>query len=243
MDENKKLPEKIEEDTAEVIPESDGSINTAQTSSGGGAVSEYEGMSKKKEAFLKALPLIITLACVGLFALGVKWVAGMFYTPVDTLYEKNGFKVVHCYQNPSNTYYVFDESFEFVESEYENVANEHENAHFAHVPLVYFILNESELPLEKTAVKTLYEGNGAYVMQFGEFVLYRLEGQYGVFAPLRNYEESATSRKNDLYVIRQLLKDDRYKQFELPEGTSEAQFLEMLEKIEWHLDTEYIEDQ
>ncbi|MBE6889227.1 MAG: hypothetical protein E7485_04355 [Ruminococcaceae bacterium] len=230
MDENKKLPEEIEEDTAEVIPKSDGTVT------------EYEGMSKKKEAFLKALPLLITLVCVGIFALGIKWVAGMFYTPVDTLYEKNGFKIVHCYQNPSNTYYVYNESFEFVESEYENVANEHENAHFAHAPLVYFILNESELPLDKTVVKMLYEGNGVYVMQFGEFVLYRLEGQYGVFAPLRNYEESATSRKNDLYVIRQLLKEDRYKQYELPEGTSEAQFLEMLEKIEWYLDTEYEED-
>ncbi len=230
MDENKNLPKEIEEDTAALTLESDGTVT------------EYEGMSKKKEAFLKALPLLITLVCVGIFALGIKWVAGMFYTPVDTLYEKNGFKIIHCYQNPSNTYYVYNESFEFVESEYENVANEHENAHFAHVPLVYFILNESELPLDKTVVKTLYEGNGVYVMQFGEFVLYRLEGQYGVFAPLRNYEESTTSRKNDLYVIRQLLKDDRYKQYELPEGTSQAKFLEMLEKIEWYLDTEYEED-
>ena len=230
MDENKNLPKEIEEDTAALTLESDGTVT------------EYEGMSKKKEAFLKALPLLITLVCVGIFALGIKWVAGMFYTPVDTLYEKNGFKIIHCYQNPSNTYYVYGESFEFVESEYENVANEHENAHFAHVPLVYFILNESELPLDKTVVKTLYEGNGVYVMQFGEFVLYRLEGQYGVFAPLRNYEESTTSRKNDLYVIRQLLKDDRYKQYELPEGTSQAKFLEMLEKIEWYLDTEYEED-
>ena len=63
-----------------------------------------------------------------------------------------------------------------------------------------------------------------------------------MFAPLRNYEESTTSRKNDLYVIRQLLKNDRYKQFELPEDISEAKFLEMLEKIEWYLDTEYEED-
>lgn len=205
-------------------------------------VTEYEGMSKGKEAFLKALPLIITLLCVGLFALGVKWVATMFYTPVDTLYEKNGFQIVHCYQNPSNTYYVFDDSFTFDENEYKNAANEHENAHFAHAPLAYFILNESALDLDNTAVQTLYEGNGVYVMQLGEFVLYRLEGQYGVFAPLRPYEESTTARKNDLYVIRQLLKNDRYKSFELPEDISQEKFLEMLEKIEWYLDTEYEED-
>ncbi len=224
MDEKERLTEELAEDTTE-------------------AVTEYEGMSKGKEAFLKALPLIITLTCVGLFALGVKWVAGMFYTPVDTLHEKNGFQIVHCYQNPSNTYYIYGEEFVYSEADYENVANEHENAHFAHVPLTYFILNESELDLDKTAVKMLHEGNGVYIMQFGEFVLYRLEGQYGVFAPLRNYEESTTSRKNDLYIIRQLLKNDRYKQFELPEDISEAKFLEMLEKIEWYLDTEYVEDQ
>lgn len=221
MDENKDLP----------VTENDGSVT------------EYEGMSKGKESFLKALPLIITLACVGLFALGVKWVAGMFYKPVDTLYEKNGFQIVHCYQNPQNTYYIYGEGFVFSEADYENVGNEHEDEHFSHVPLAYFILNESELDIEETAVKVLHEGNGVYVMQFGEFVLYRLEGQYGVFAPLRNYEESATKRKNDLYIIRQLLKNDRYKQFELPEDISTEQFLEMLEKIEWHLDHEYAEDQ
>ena len=204
---------------------------------------EYEGMPKWKANLLKALPLIITLTCVGLFALGVKWIAGVFYTPEDTLYEKNGYQIVHCYQNPSNTYYIYDDSFEFVESEYENVAGEHEDAHFARVPLVYFILNESALDIEKTAVSLLCEGNGLMVFQFGEFVLYRLEGQYGVFAPLRNYEESATSRKNDLYVIRQLMKQDRYKQFELPEDITQEEFLAKLEKIEWHLDTEYVEDQ
>ena len=79
-------------------------------------------------------------------------------------------------------------------------------------------------------------------MQFGEFVLYRLEGQYGVFAPLREYKESATSRKNDLYVVRQLLKDDNYKEFDLPEWESEKELVEQLEKIEWYLDNEYNED-
>lgn len=228
MDENKQLDSRAE------LTES-GDTNTAD-------VTEYEGMSKGKEAFFKALPLIITLTCVGLFALGIKWVAGMFYTPVDTLYEKDGFQIVHCYQNPSNTYYVYGEDFVFDESDYENVAGEHNSAHFAHIPLAYFILNESELDISQTTVKTLIEGNGIYVLQFGEFVLYRLEGQYGVFAPLRSYEESTTSRKNDLYIVRQLMKNDCYKNFGLPDDISEGKFLEMLEKIEWYLDTEYVED-
>ena len=67
-------------------------------------VTEYEGMPKWKESLFKALPLIITLACVGLFALGIKWVAGIFYMPEDTLYERTdggeSYKIVHCYQNP-----------------------------------------------------------------------------------------------------------------------------------------------
>lgn len=225
MNEKERLPEELTED------------KTA-------AVTEYEGMSKGKEAFLKALPLIITLACVGLFALGVKWVVGVFAPTVDTLHEKNGFQIVHCSQKLTkfpNTYYIYDEEFVFAESDYEDTGNDHKDAHFAHVPLTY-LMSTSELDLEKTAVKTLHEGNGVYVMQFGEFVLYKLEGQHGVFAPLRDYEESTTSRKNDLYVIRQLLKNDRYKQFELPESINEGQFLEMLEKIEWHLDTQYVED-
>ena len=38
--------------------------------------------------------------------------------------------------------------------------------------------------METTTVKLLAEGNALKVYQFGEFILYRLEGQYGVFAPL-----------------------------------------------------------
>ncbi len=209
-------------------------------------VNEYEGMPKWKENLFRVLPLVITLTCVGLFALGIKWVAGIFYTPTDTLYEKydgiDVYNIVHCYQNPSSTYYIYGEDFLFNATDYEDVGSAHEDAHFAHVPEVYFILNETALDMEQVTVKKLHEGNGLIVFQFDEFVLYRLEGQYGVFAPLRDYEESATSRKNDLYVVRQLLKEDRYYRFKLPDGMTAEQFLEKLEKLEWHLDTEYIED-
>lgn len=210
-------------------------------------VTEYEGMPKWKENLFKALPLIITLACVGLFALGIKWVAGIFYMPEDTLYERTdageSYRIVHCYQNPSSTYYVYTDSFVFDETEYEDVGSQHEDAHFAHVPEVYFILNETALDARTVTFKKLCEGNGLVVFQFDEFVLYRLEGQYGVFAPLRDYGESTTSRKNDLYVIRQLMKKDRYLGYELPDGKTGEEFLEILEKLEWQLDTEYIEDQ
>lgn len=212
-----------------------------------GAVTEYEGMPKWKESLFKALPLIITLTCVGLFALGIKWVAGIFYMPEDTLYEitdgDTKYKIVHCYQNPSSTYYIYKDSFVFDEAEYEDVGSGHEDAHFAHVPEVYFILNETAPDMDKVAVKKLCEGNGLIVFQFDEFVLYRLEGQYGVFAPLRDYGESTTSRKNDLYVIRQLMKKDRYLGYVLPADMTSEEFLERLEKLEWELDTEYIEDQ
>ena len=73
-------------------------------------------------------------------------------------------------------------------------------------------------------------------------MIYKLEGEYGVFAPLRDYGESTTKRKNDLYVVRQLLKNDRWKEFVLPDWESSDEFHEKLEKLEWHLDTEYNED-
>ena len=96
--------------------------------------------------------------------------------------------------------------------------------------------------MSRNCFRTLFSGSGLNVYQFGEFVVYRLEGEYGVFAPLREYKESATKRKNDLYVVRQLLKNERYKNFELPSWETEADFLKNLEKIEWHLDAEYNED-
>lgn len=203
-------------------------------------------MSKAKDLFLKCLPMLIVLASTGIFALLIKLVIGFFYAPSDTVYEKSygdeRFVVVQCYQNPSSYYYIYGEDFSYNEAEYDNVAGEHNNAHVAAEPIVYFVLNETALNLDNTVVKTVMQGNGLTVMQFGEFILYRLEGQYGVFAPLREYKESTTSRKNDLYVVRQLLKNDNYKSFDLPEWESEEEFLEQLEKIEWYLDTEYVED-
>lgn len=231
MDEMDNMDEKDIEKTGQDAPE---------------AADEYEGMSKGKAAFLKCLPLIITLACVGLFAWGVKALIGVFYAPKDTVYQReiNGdsYTIVQCYQNPSSTFYIYDGSYTYDEQLHDNVAGEHEDAHFSGYPLVYFILNETAPDVESVSFTKLAESNGLFCMQFDEFVLYRLEGQYGVFAPLRDYKESATSRKNDLYVVRQLLKDDRYKAFQLPDDVTEAQFLEKLEKLEWHLDAQYVED-
>ena len=62
------------------------------------------------------------------------------------------------------------------------------------VPEVYFVLNESAPDMETTTVKLLAEGNALKVYQFGEFILYRLEGQYGVVAPLRDYTEKMCIR-------------------------------------------------
>lgn len=210
-------------------------------------VNEYEGMPKWKANLLRVLPLLITLACVGLFAWGIKAVIGFFYAPKDTVYQRQTggekFTIVQCYQNPSSRFYIYGEDFVYTEEQYDNVAGEHDDAHFKHIPLVYFILNESAPDVNTTALNKLIDGNGLYAMQFGEFVLYRLEGQYGVFAPLREFDKSTTSRKNDLYVIRQLMKNDVYKQFALPENVTTEDFLAKLEKIEWHLDTEYVEDE
>ncbi len=207
---------------------------------------EYEGMSKIKAGFLKCLPMLIVLACVGLFTLGVKWLIGVFYAPKDTVYHKTyedeGFTVVHCYQNPSSHYYVYPDDYSYNGEKFDNVAGEHDDAHFADIPVVYFILNETPLDIDNTVIKTIFEGNGLKAVQFGEFVLYKLEGQYGVFAPLREYSESATSRKNDLYVVRQMLKNENYLNFDLPGWETPEDFLAALEKIEWYLDTEYIED-
>ena len=207
---------------------------------------EYEGMSKGKAAFIKCLPLLITLACVGLFAWGVKWVAGRFYAPVDTHCTRSvgerELSVVWCEQKSSNTYYIYDEGYTFSEAELDNVGSEHTDAHQKHQPLVYFTLNEDPLDVEEMHFNLLVDANGLYALQIDEFVVYRLEGQYGVFAPLREFKDSATSHKNDLYVVRQLLKKERYKSYALPEDVTEEQLLDTLEKLEWQLDTMYAED-
>lgn len=208
---------------------------------------EYEGMSKSKAALIKVLPLTITLACVGLFAWGVKAIAGVFYAPDDSCHtrELNGSKmsIVWCEQQGSNTYYVYGEDFVYDAAELDNAGSEHTDAHHKHKPLVYFTLNEDPLDIDSMAFNILVDGNGLYALQLDEFVVYRLEGQYGVIAPLREFKQSATSRKNDLYVIKQLLKNERYNAFVLPEGTAYEDFAEILEKLEWQLDTEYAEDE
>ena len=208
-------------------------------------IEDYSGMPKWKAAFLKCLPMIIVLVCTGLFMWGIKVVIGIFYAPHDEVFIKeNGdekYVVVQCTQTPSSYFYVYNEDFVYNEAEYDNVAGEHDDAHLHKIPEVYFVLNETAPDMKTTTVKLLLEGNGLKVFQFGEFILYRLEGQYGVFAPLREYTESATSRKNDLYVVRQLLKDDAYQKFEPPYELDES-FQSILERLEWHLDTEYVED-
>ncbi|MGN1422518.1 MAG: hypothetical protein ACI4XA_04015 [Oscillospiraceae bacterium] len=200
-------------------------------------------MSKAKELFLKCLPMLIVLTSTGIFMFLIKFVIGIFYAPKDTVtpveYSGEKFTVVQCYQNPSSHYYVYGADYEYRGDNFNNVAGEHDDAHFADRPKAYFILNETPLDLSNLKIKTLIDTNSLYVVQFDEFVLYKLEGQYGVFAPLREYKESATSRKNDLYVVRQLLKNDRYLEFDLPEWESEEDFLAQLEKIEWYLDAEY----
>ena len=202
---------------------------------------------KFKELFLKCLPMLIVLVSTGIFIFAIKFVIGIFYAPKDTVYVKdNGnekFTVIQCYQNPSSHYYLLPGNFKYDETKYKDVASEHDKIHMSDEPLAIFTLNETPLDMGNTTVKTLFSGNGVTAYQFGEFIIYRLEGQYGVFAPLREYKESTTNRKNDLYVVRQLMKKDRYKEYELPNWESEEEFLEKLELIELHLDAEYNEDQ
>ena len=200
-------------------------------------------MSRAKELFLKCLPMLIVLVSTGIFMFLIKFVIGIFYEPRDTVtkveYAGEKFTVVQCYQNPSSHYYIFSGDYEYNADNYNNVAGEHDDAHFADRPLAYFILNETPLDMSDINIKVLIDTNSLYAVQFDEFVLYKLEGQYGVFAPLREYKESTTARKNDLYVIRQLMKNDRYLEFDLPEWESEEDFLAQLEQIEWYLDSEY----
>ena len=198
---------------------------------------------KVKLAFLKCLPMLIVLVSTGIFIFAVKFVIGIFYEPKDTVYVKEygeeKFTVIQCAQSSSSSYYLLPADFEFDEKRYDKVASDHDKIHIADKPLAVFTLNEAPLKMEDTTVKTLFSGTGLMAYQFGEFVVYKLEGEYGVFAPLRDYSESTTKRKNDLYVIRQLLKKDRWREFDLPSWESEEEFLEKLGEIEWYLDSEY----
>lgn len=202
---------------------------------------------KFKSYFLKVLPMLIVLVSTGIFMFLIKLVIGIFYAPKDTVYVKEygeeKYTVIQCYQTPASHYYLLPGSFSYDESKYDNVASAHDRVHLSDEPLAIFTLNETPLDMDNTTVKLLYSGNGVYAYQFGEFIIYRLEGEYGVFAPLREYKKSTTNRKNDLYVVRQLMKDDRWKNFELPSWEKTDEFYGKLEKIEWYLDAEYTEDQ
>lgn len=201
---------------------------------------------KVKKAFIKCLPMLIVLVSTGIFIFAVKFVIGIFYEPKDTVYVKEygdeKYTVIQCYQKPASHYYLMSADFEFDESRYKKVASEHDRIHIADRPLAIFTLNETPLDMGNTTVKTLISSNALRAYQFGEFVIYELEGEYGVFAPLREYKESATKRKNDLYVVRQLMKNDRWKAFELPSWESADEFIEKLELMEHYLDAEYNED-
>lgn len=190
--------------------------------------------------------MLIVLVSTGIFIFAVKFVIGIFYEPKDTVYQKEygdeRFTVIQCYQNPASHYYLLPADFEFDESRYKKVASEHDKIHYSDNPLAIFTLNETPLDMDNTTVKTLLNKTGLNVYQFGEFVIYKLEGEYGVFAPLRDYKESTTKRKNDLYVIRQLLKNDNWKSFDLPSWETEDEFLDKLERLEHYLDSEYDED-
>ena len=198
---------------------------------------------KVKRAFLKCLPMLIVLVSTGIFIFAVKFVVGIFYEPKDTVYrtECGGerFTVIQCAQSSSSSFYLLPADFEFDEKRYSKAASEHDKIHYSDKPLAIFTLNEAPPDVDVITVKTLISGTGLRAYQFGEFVIYDLEGEYGVFAPLRNYSEASTKRKNDLYVIRQLLKKDRWQEFDLPSWESEEDFLENLEEIEWYLDAEY----
>ena len=198
---------------------------------------------KAKLAFLKCLPMLIVLVSTGIFIIAIKFVIGIFYEPKDAVYktEYNGerFTVIQCTQSSSNSFYLLPAEFEFDEKRYSKVASEHDKVHYSDKPLAIFTLNEPPPDIDGITVKTLISGTGLRVYQFGEFVIFNLEGAYGVFAPLRNYSEASTNRKNDIYVIRQLLKKDRWQGFVLPSWESEEDFLKNLEEIEWYLDAEY----
>lgn len=198
---------------------------------------------KFKNAFLKCLPMLIVLVSTGIFIFAVKLVIGIFYEPKDAVYTKEyggeKFVVVHCYQNPTSNYYLMPADFEFDEEHYKKVASEHDRVHLADSPLAMFTLNETPLNMDNVTVKRLFSGTGVQAYQFGEFVIYRLEGEYGIFAPLRDFKESSTKRKNDLYMVRQLMKNDRWKEFVLPNWVEPDEFFDKLEKIELYLDSEY----
>lgn len=214
------LKETNNEKTAETPAETE---QTAEASDG-----EYTGMSKGKAAFLKILPMLIVLVCTGLFMWGIKFVIGIFYAPHDEVFTKESgtekYVVVQCTTGQKNEYYLYDSTFVYNEEDYNNVAGEHEKAHTAHIPLAGITLPSGSVDVENAAVKLLTEGNGVTAYQFGEFIIYRLEGEYGSFAPLREYSEAIITKNKDKdkLVIRQILKNEAWKDFEMPYRKDES---------------------
>lgn len=202
-------------------------------------------MTKEKVrlAFLKCLPMLIVLVSTGIFIFAIKFVVAIFYEPKDAVYRTEygdeRFTVIKCTQSSSSSFYLLPADFEFNEKRYDKAASEHDKIHYSDKPLAIFTLNETPPDMDGVTVKTLISSTGLMAYQFGEFVIYKLEGEYGVFAPLRNYSEASTNRKNDLYVVRQLLKKDRWQEFDLPSWESADEFLDNLGEIEWYLDAEY----
>ena len=112
-------------------------------------------MPRARAAFLKILPMLIVLACTGLFMWGIKAVIGVFYAPHDEVYYRtvgeNEYTIVKCFQNPSSYFYIYNsDAFVYNEKDYENVAGEHNDAHLTKVPEVYFVLNETAPDVETT---------------------------------------------------------------------------------------------
>lgn len=213
------LKETKNEKTTETPAETE---QTAQAADG-----EYTGMSKGKAAFLKILPMLIVLVCTGLFMWGIKFVIGIFYAPQDEVFTvENGtekYVVVQCTTDKVE-YYLYDGDFVYNKEDYNNVAGDHEKAHTAHVPLAGFYLPSGSVDVENSTIKLLTKGNGITAYQFDEYIIYRQEGAYGAFAPLREYSEAIITKNKDKdkLVIRQILKNEAWKDFEMPYRKDES---------------------
>lgn len=191
-----------------------------------------------KNIFIKALPILIIVASVGIFTLVFKLVMNTFFRPVDTFaiteYQNERFSVVSCKQSSQITYYIYNENYVFDEEKYNNAGSEHDKVHTEVMPLVYITLKDSGIDLDNTVVKTIINGNGLECYQFDEFILYKLEGNYGILAPLMELSATASSAKNDLYVLERLMENDNYKNYTLNDAMTYENLLEKLKKMEWN---------
>ena len=202
--------------------------NTAEATEPESSEREYSGMSRGKAAFIKLLPMLIVLASTGLFMWGIKFVIGIFYAPHDEVFAKEygseKYTVVQCTTGQKNEYFLYDSGFVYNEADYNNVADEHEKAHTAYAPLAGITLPNGSVDVETAVVRKLVEGNGVTAYQFGEFIIYRQEGQYGSLAPLRDYSEAIITKNKDKdkLVIRQILKTGAWEYFEMPYRKDES---------------------